>query len=124
MSKEKEIVLKIFAKRVGGHPYRETALKYIGMAMDKVKFPTTYGDNVIGEYCESIRKEASLLLAKSASEQIFKKYPSTDENAKREFIKSVASNVCNKSNGGDFARLFFNHFRHSIVGVSTFSKAR
>lgn len=124
MSKEKEIVLKIFTKRVGDHPYRETALKYLGLAMDKVKFPTTDGDNVIGEYCESIRQEASLLLAKSASEQIFKKYPSTDEDAKRKFTESVASNVCNKHNGGDFARLFFNHFRHSIVGVSSFSKSR
>lgn len=124
MSKEKDIVLKIFTKRVGDHPYRETALKYLGLAMDKVKFPTTEDDKEIEEYCESVRQEASLLLAKSASEQIFKKYPSTDYNAKQKFTDTLALNICDKGNGGDFARLFFNHFRHSLIGISTFFKTR
>lgn len=124
MSKEKEIVLKIFTKRVGDHPYRETALKYLGLAMDKVKFPTTEDDKEIVEYCESIRQEASLLLAKSASEQIFKKYPSTDEDAKQRLTEYIASTICVKENGDDFAELFFKHFRPSLVGISTLSKNR
>lgn len=124
MSKEKDIVLKIFTKRAGDHPYLETALKYLGLAMDKVKFPTTDGDEEIREYCESVRKTASLILAKNASEQIFKKYPSTDEDAKQKLTECIASTVCVKENGGDFARLFFNHFKPSLVGISTLSKNR